>query len=81
MDNETEITADFLIGLGNWLKPYLDLIGGNLYLQALIILLISLSVAKLTSVIITTVVLRFVRNTKTSIDNKIIAILHAPIEL
>ncbi len=79
MDNDTEITAEFLLGLGNWLKPYLDLIGSNLYLQAMLILLISLSVAKITSIIITTVVMRFVRNTKTTLDNKIVAVLHAPV--
>lgn len=79
MDSETEITEDILLGLGNWLKPYLQLIGENLYLQSLIILLVFLSVAKLTSFLITSIVLRIVRNTKTTLDNKIVAILHAPV--
>lgn len=79
MDNETEITASFLYGLGNWLKPYMELVGENLYLQSFIILMLSLSVAKLSSFLITTIVLSFVRKTKTNIDNKVIAILHAPI--
>ncbi len=79
MDNETELTADFLAGLGNGLKPYLDLIGSNLYLQAAIIFLIALAVAKLSGFIITRIILRIARKTRTSLDNQIIAILHAPV--
>jgi len=78
MNSETEITEDILFSLGNWLKPYLQLIGENRYLQSLIILLV-LSMAKLISFLITGVILRVVRNTKTTLDNKIVAILHAPI--
>ncbi|MCW8930806.1 MAG: mechanosensitive ion channel family protein [Gammaproteobacteria bacterium] len=79
MDDETEITASLLYGLGNWLKPYMALIGENLYLQSFLILLVSLSIAKLSSYIIMTVVLRLARNTKTNLDNQIVGILHAPI--
>lgn len=79
MDNETEITADLLLSLGNWMKPLLELIGGNLYLQSLIILLVSLSVANLFSFLITRVVLKLVSNTKTTLDNQIVGILHAPV--
>lgn len=42
MSEETEITASLLLSLGNWLKPYMELVGENLYLQSFIILLISL---------------------------------------
>ncbi len=79
MDSEQEITADLLFSLGNWLKPYMELVGENLYLQAFIILFISISLAKLSSFIITRIVLRFALNTKTDLDNKIIAVLQAPI--
>ena len=79
MDPETEITADLLLSLGNWLKPFLELIGENLYLQSLIILLLSLSVAKVISFIITKVILKLAHSTETSLDNEIVAILHAPI--
>ncbi len=79
MDEETEITASLLLSLGNWLKPYMELVGENLYLQSLIILLISLIVAQLSSYLITKVILRFALNTKTNIDNQIVNILHAPI--
>ncbi len=79
MDSEKEITADLLIGLGNWLKPYMELVGENLYLQAFIILFVSISIAKLSSFLITSIVLRIALNTKTNLDNKIVTILQAPI--
>lgn len=79
MNGESEITAGVLASFGNWLKPFLHLIGENLYLQSLMILLVWLSLAKLISFVITNVILRVARNTKTNIDNKIIAILHAPV--
>ncbi|MCP3849125.1 MAG: mechanosensitive ion channel family protein [Gammaproteobacteria bacterium] len=79
MNEESEITASLLYGLGNWLKPYMELVGENIYLQSLIILLISLLVAQLSSYLITKVVLRFALNTKTNLDNQVVNILHAPI--
>ena len=79
MNDDTEITADVLLSFANWMKPLLDLISGNLYLQSLIILLVSLSVARLFSFLITRIVLKIVSNTKTTLDNQIVAIIHAPI--
>ena len=79
MDNNTEVTADFLVSLGNWLKPYMEIFGENLYLQSFVILLVTLSLAQLSSLIITKVILRIARKTKTTLDNKIVTILHGPI--
>lgn len=61
------------------IRAALSFFGDNPYLQALIVALISVIVAKLTDWFITRGILRLTGKTRTSLDDKLVRILHRPI--
>ena len=57
----------------------MEMVLENIYIQALLILLLSLGVAKGIDLLFTRVLARFTARTKTAIDERLFAILHRPI--
>jgi len=79
MYDADEITNEILLSFDNWLKPFLELLGDNIYLQALIIFLVFLTAAKLLSFITAKVLLYFARINKIALGKKMAALLHTPV--
>lgn len=79
MFDDTEVANDLLTILDNWFKPFLELIGDNLYLQSLIILVVFFSTAKLLAYIITKVILHLSKNSKTNAYKEVAEILQLPV--
>jgi len=61
------------------LQEWLELLGPNVYVQAAAIVLGSIVVGKLADWIISGVVVRWARRTKTDIDDRLLAIMHRPL--
>ena len=61
------------------LQEWLELLGPNVYVQAAAIVLGSVVVGKLIDWIISGVVVRWARRSKTDIDDRLIAIMHRPL--
>jgi len=78
MIDDAEVTNEFLISVDNWLSPFLGLVGDKMYLQALLILLIFIAVAKLAGLIITRVILYLARKNNSSLGKRIARIHHTP---
>jgi len=79
MNDADEIISGLLLSLDNWLKPFLELTGYNVYLQTLFIFLFFLSAAILLSVITSKTLLYLARRNKIELGKKIAAILHTPV--
>jgi small-conductance mechanosensitive channel len=65
--------------LSNRLQEVLDLIGPNPYLKALAVILFALAAAKLAGWILTGLIGRWARRTRTDLDDRVIRHLHGPI--
>lgn len=61
------------------LRESLSVFADNVYIQALLAVLLSLALAKLSDWIITRVIMRITRKTKSELDDRLIKILHRPI--
>jgi len=61
------------------LKPYLQLVGDNALIQALVILLLSLLAAQITSLFFGRVCKSLTRRTNTTIDDHLIRLVHRPV--
>lgn len=79
MMDADEVTNNVLSSFDNLLKPFIELTGDSVYLQAFIIFVIFLSAAKLLSFISTKVILKLLQRNKISWGNKIVTILHIPV--
>ena len=61
------------------LEPVIGFFGDHPYVQALIVLVISLAVANLVAALISKVFLRLAKRTRSSLDNRLIQLLHQPL--
>ena len=61
------------------IKQALSFVGDNPYLQALVVLGLSLIAAKLVDVLVTRIFFRLARRTRSDLDDQLIGILHRPI--
>ena len=61
------------------LRNSLSVFAENVYIQALVAVVLSLALAKLTDWIITRVIMRVARKTKSELDDRLIRILHRPV--
>ncbi|MDP6168530.1 MAG: hypothetical protein QF780_00850, partial [Candidatus Marinimicrobia bacterium] len=63
----------------NDLKEYYELISSNTIFKGLALMVLSIMIAKLVDVIFTFIFKRVVRTTKTTLDDRILQLLHKPI--
>ncbi|UCF35313.1 MAG: mechanosensitive ion channel [Acidobacteriota bacterium] len=63
------------------IESYLTLFGDNVYIQALVVILIAAIIAKLTDWFITRGLTRLTKRTRSNLDDQLIRILHRPIFL
>jgi len=61
------------------LKEYYELISSNTVFRGLALVVVSIMVAKLVDVIFTLIFKRVVKTTKTTLDDRILQLLHKPI--
>lgn len=61
------------------IQEWVSLIGPNKYLQALTIALVFIVIGKVAELIITSMVGKFVKRTKTDVDDRLVVLLHKPI--
>jgi MscS family membrane protein len=68
-----------LDALRQWLNPYLELTGSNLWLQAAVIVLVSLLIAWIFNRFVSSALRNIVGRTKLQFDDQLIDLLHNPI--
>ena len=60
-------------------KDWLNVLAPNTYLQALVVLVISLLIAKVADIIVTRILQSFANNTKNEFDDRFIELFHTPV--
>jgi len=63
----------------NYLQPLFELVGNHPYIKSILVLFFAIAMANLIAIIITRVLKQFVKRTKNTFDDRLVAIIHQPL--